>query len=623
LNAAGNSSVRNANYGIIIQATGTNWIGGSDASARNVISGNGIHGVYLTNSSAQIIQGNYIGTDSSGNYSIGNSACGIQIANSTNIYIGGLNSGNVVSGNGNINYQAVVLTNSYQSTIQGNYIGLNAAGTTAIGNGGVGLYLCNSMSNQIGGKIAGMGNIISGNSLHGVYLINNASQNVFEGNMIGLNAAGTAAVGNSWTGIYVVNSYSNIYGGTVHGSGNVISGNGNDGIHFTNSSMNIIQGNLIGLAVDGFSPMGNTTHNVEFDVNSTNNILGGTTPGAGNSIAYAKTISTTSYAGVRVRNLACNNQISGNSIFNNNALGIDLGNQGVNPNVDCESGVSATAANLLQNYPILSNSTSSSAGTLIRGAFDSAVNKVYSIEFFASTNGDATGYGEGQLFLGQTNLTLGTACSTNFSVLMPFIIRPGWVLTATATDANNNTSEFSNWITNLPAPPLASLSTYNRTANLALRIAITNLMTNWSDTNGLPVSLTAINLHSTNQVVLQTNSGYIYYPSNAPNVNDQITYTISDGYSTNIGLVNIVIVPSTTGQVQGISVSNGVARVKFAGLPGWAYNVQRSTNLSSFAWVTLLTTNAPVGGLFQFTDTFSDLGGVVPVSAFYQLLWHP
>jgi len=623
LNAAGNSSVRNANYGIIIQATGTNWIGGSDASARNVISGNGIHGVYLTNSSAQIIQGNYVGTDSSGSYSIGNFACGIQMVSSTNIYIGGLNAGNVVSGNGNINYQAVVLTNSYQCTIQGNYIGLNAAGTTAIANGGVGLYLCNSISNQIGGKLTGMGNVISGNSAHGMYFFNNASQNMVEGNLVGLNATGMAAIGNLWYGIYVINSASNSFGGTVNGAGNVISGNGYDGLYFTNSSANTIQGNTIGLATNGVTQLANSQHNVEFDIASTNNILGGLAVNAGNRIAYAAYVKNNGYTGVRVRNSALNNLISGNSIFNNSGLGIDLGGASVTLNVDCENGVSATAANRSQNYPVLSNSVSSSLGTLIAGSFDSAAGKIYSIEFFASTNGDPTGYGEGQLFLGQTNLTLGAACSTNFSVLMPFIIRPGWVLTATATDANNNTSEFSNWITNVPAPPLASLATYNRTANLALRIAITNLMTNWSDTNGLPVSLTAINLHSTNQVILQTNSGYIYYPSNAPNVNDQITYTISDGYSTNIGLVNIVIVPSTTGQVQGISVSNGVARVKFSGLPGWAYNIQRSTNLLSLTWVTLLTTNAPVGGLFQFTDTFSDLGGIVPVSAYYQLLWHP
>ena len=623
LNAAGTGAIKNTAEGVvIISSFGTNWIGGTNAAARNVISGNGTYGVHVIASSGQVIQGNYIGTDVSGSNAIANFAEGVYFENSSNSLVGGIGGGNLISGNGSSAFPAVLIFNSSQNTVQGNIVGLNVSGTTALANGGTGIKLWNAIGNNVGGSVAGAGNIVSGNILQGIFLTN-ASQNTVRGNLIGVNMLGTAAIGNGQYGISMGNSFSNIIGGTISGAGNVISGNGYDGIYFINSSKNLIQGNLIGLAADGVSPMGNTTHNVEFDVNSTNNILGGSAPGAGNSIAYAKTITPTSYAGVRVRNLAINNQISGNSIFNNNALGIDLGNQGVNANVDCESGVSATAANLLQNYPILSNSVSSSLGTLIRGSFDSAAGKVYSIEFFASTNGDATGYGEGQLFLGQTNLTLGTACSTNFSVLMPFNIRPGWVLTATATDANNNTSEFSNWITNLPAPPLASLATYNRTANLALRIAITNLMTNWSDTNGLPVSLTAINLHSTNQVVLQTNSGYIYYPSNAPNVNDQITYTISDGYSTNIGLVNIVIVPSTTGQVQGISVSNGVARVKFAGLPGWAYNVQRSTNLSSLTWVTLLTTNAPVGGLFQFTDTFSDLGGIVPVSAYYQLLWHP
>ena len=106
---------------------------------------------------------------------------------------------------------------------------------------------------------------------------------------------------------------------------------------------------------------------------------------------------------------AFNNLISGNSIFGNGALGIDLSTNGVSPVFGCESNVKANAANRGQNYPVLSNAIAG-ASLLVRGLLDSAHGKTYSLEFFASPSGDSSGYGEGQVFLGQTNLTLGAAC---------------------------------------------------------------------------------------------------------------------------------------------------------------------------------------------------------------------
>ena len=392
LNAAGTAAVRNSGEGVAIsRAASTNWVGGSSVAARNVIAGNGTYGVHLINSTAQIVQGNYIGTDVSGNYAVANSSGGIGVDNSTNNLIGGVGAGNLVSGNGALNFPSIRLNTAFGNSIQGNWIGVNAAGT--------------------------------------------------------------AALGNLDTGIYLLNATSNVIGGTVTGSGNVVSGNGANGLYFKSASLNTVQGNFIGLAADGFSPLGNAQHNVQFDVGSTNNILGGLLPGAGNSIAYAKTGSLGSYAGVRVRTGAYNNLISGNSIFGNDALGIDLGNQWTNPNIDCESGVAANAANLGQNYPILSNAVSGTA-TLVRGMFDSAAGKTYALQFFASPSGDPTGYGEGQLFLGQTNLTLQAGCATNFAVTLPTTAPAGWVITATATDTAGNTSEFSNWILASSVPGL-------------------------------------------------------------------------------------------------------------------------------------------------------------------------
>ena len=632
LDYTGTNALGNGNAGVGITSASTNLIGGTSAAARNIISGNGNYGMFLINAgtTGNTIQGNYIGTDINGTLARGNVYDGIYLQKATNNQIGGNNAGagNLISGN-NANglgggNNGIHLTNSSQNFIQGNRIGTDVTGTLSLGNSWNAIYMEYSSSNQIGGTTAGAGNLLSGNGRAGINLSGSTAQ-IVQGNYIGTDISGSIAVANTTSGMDILsNSTNNLIGGLGTGSSNVISGNGFNGIYFTNASMNTVQGNLIGLAANGISPLGNNEHNIQFDLGSSNNILGGLSAGAGNSIAYAKTVGSTQYAGVRVRNGAFNNLISGNSIFNNNALGIDLGNQWVNPNLDCETGVAATNANRLQNYPILSNAASGTLATLIRGSFDSAQGKTYSLEFFASPSGDPYTNGEGQVFLGQTNLTLGNSCSTNFSITLPVSVPTNWVVTATATDPANNTSEFSNWITNIAKIPIpvASLAIYSRTAGLAWMISLADLATNWSDAGGYPVKLAAINLTTTNGVTLTTNNIYIQYPNNSPSLNDQFSYMISDGYGTNTGLVNITVVGSISGQIKGITVSNGSSTASINGIPGWTYNVQRATNLVS-SWITLLTTNAPGNGMFQFTDTYSDLGGHAPAAAYYRLFWQP
>jgi hypothetical protein len=128
-------------------------------------------------------------------------------------------------------------------------------------------------------------------------------------------------------------------------------------------------------------------------------------------------------------------------------------------------------------------------------------------------------------------------------------------------------------------------------------------------------------LVTTNNVHLITNATYIFY-TNSPNVNDQIAYTIRDAQGESAsGMISVMVVTNTTGQSQGLTVGGGTATAQFAGIPGYTYSVQRSTNLVN--WVKIWTTNAPPGGLFQFTDTFSGLGEIAPSSAYYRLSWSP
>jgi hypothetical protein len=186
-------------------------------------------------------------------------------------------------------------------------------------------------------------------------------------------------------------------------------------------------------------------------------------------------------------------------------------------------------------------------------------------------------------------------------------------------------------------PPVAGGMTVSYTAGLTLKVALSQMATNWSDVDGDPVSLTSINFTTTNGVNLQsidlatnlagsyliTNTAFLGY-FNSGAVNDQFTYGISDGQGgTNMGIVNLVVSTSAvTGQATGIiAPGGGPVTVSFAGIPGYGYNVQRSTNL--LVWVTLWTTNAPSGGLFNYTDSFGDLGGIPPGSAYYRLTWVP
>jgi hypothetical protein len=172
----------------------------------------------------------------------------------------------------------------------------------------------------------------------------------------------------------------------------------------------------------------------------------------------------------------------------------------------------------------------------------------------------------------------------------------------------------------LPNAPVAGVATVYRTAGTRLLISLTNVTNSWTDADGSPVFLAGMNLVTTNNVYLTTNATYIFY-TNSPNVNDQINYTIRDAQGESAaGTISVIVITTVTGQSRGIVVSgSGTATAQFAGIPGYTYSVQRSTNLVN--WVTVLATNAPPGGLFQFTDTFSDLGGIAPSSAYYRLSW--
>ncbi len=163
-------------------------------------------------------------------------------------------------------------------------------------------------------------------------------------------------------------------------------------------------------------------------------------------------------------------------------------------------------------------------------------------------------------------------------------------------------------------PPVVQTMTIVATKGLSLKIALANVATNWSSASGSPVKLAGVTLSSTNGATLSTNSTFILYKS-LVTVVDQINYTVTDTNGLIVaGLINIVPNNMVSGQVNSLTVTGGTAMVNFAGIPGFTYNVQVSTNLTS--WSTVETTNAPANGLFQFIDNAAPTG-----SAFYRLMW--
>ena len=150
------------------------------------ISGNdGYGGVHICLGSGNTIQGNYIGTDVTGTVDLGNRHHGVYFSKTMDNLLGGTEAGarNVISGNNNV---GVFVYSGSGNTIQGNYVGADLTGAVDLGNGSYGVLLNNTTDNTIGGSEAGGGNVISGNDAAGV-LVYSGIGSAIRGNLISAN----------------------------------------------------------------------------------------------------------------------------------------------------------------------------------------------------------------------------------------------------------------------------------------------------------------------------------------------------------------------------------------------------------------------------------------------------
>ena len=441
---------------------GTDGDGVNDAAERNVVSGNASWGIQISGQGTQgnVVAGNYVGTNASGDGAKANGAGGVLISGGASDNLIGTDGSsghgderNVISGNNDDGTPGIMISDAGtdSNVVAGNLIGPDATGTTALGNGGVGVFILGgAQSNTIGTNGDGKGdlserNVIADNAYQGVYIGGTGTDsNIVAGNLIGVDATGSNAMGNGNNGIWIADgSQSNRIGVNPDDPGaaaepNVISANSYSGIRISDAGteFNAVSGNSIGTdANNDTNALGNGDDGVSIANGAQSNTIGSLT-------AYPNVIQHNGGSGVAVYDATTTgNTIRINSISRNTGLGIDLMGDGVTPN---HGDTIASGPNNLENYPMITSGgygTTTTAGFSFVGLPESS----YTIDFYANPIADPSGYGQGNRYLGSTTVTTDANGQVNppISINLPANTNPNQWISATATDQSGDTSEFS------------------------------------------------------------------------------------------------------------------------------------------------------------------------------------
>ncbi len=331
--ATGSFAIGNTLSGVSIETASTgNFVGGTSAGAGNLISGNGGDGVRITDpgTNGNFVQGNTIGLNA-GAAALANALAGVRITSgSQSNTIGGTSASarNVISGNTN---QGIAILGSLtnNNTVQGNYIGTNPAGSAAAGNNTTGIGIWGgAQNNTIGGTSASARNVISGNLQDGIAIRDtNTSSNTVAGNYIGTDATGSFLVSNGWYGVDIFSAATtNTIGGNVPNAMNLISGNALGGVLLSDAGTtgNVVGSNWIGLNATASGAISNAGPGVRIASSAAGNDIGSSS--SPNKIAF-------NMKGVVLANTAgIGNRINANTIAQNTTIGIDLNNDGVTAN---------------------------------------------------------------------------------------------------------------------------------------------------------------------------------------------------------------------------------------------------------------------------------------------------
>jgi titin len=311
-------------------------------------------------------------------------------------------------------------------------------------------------NNVVGGTTPAARNVISGNDFGGVVIIHDTDNNKVVGNYIGTDVSGTLDHGNANYGVEIFNSSNNVVGGMTAGAGNRISGNSGPGVVIDTP----------GTSSPGY-------------------------PAADNHV-LSNSISANDGPGVLISNHPTNlnavgNSILRNSIFDNGGLGIDLdgGTQSTEGVTRIDTGDADNGPNRLQNYPVITSAITSGSQTTIQGTLNTTANDRLTLQFFSSPAADPSDWGEGKTYIGETTVDTDPQGNKDFNFTPSTPLAAGQVVTATATSTfTSDTSEFSlarkvvntaPAITNLKPAPDSEIRDRTPLITATVRDAQTNL----------------------------------------------------------------------------------------------------------------------------------------------------
>jgi hypothetical protein len=503
-NASGMAGLGNCDMGISSIGNINTEIGSSSASGRNTIADNGVDGVHCgfadynfeLFSGFCFIGGNNIGTNANGTNALPNDWRNqpggfvlitgvVWLTPSQNDFAifggpGGTTPNgactgfcNLLSGNNSQGASpggALHRSGNGTVVVYNNIVGLNKNGTSELPNN-VGI-VTRFNTTVVGGPLfdgenfIDGGNVVSGNRLNAIIpqAETPGSFTTVRGNRVGTSSDGLSGIGNGvgGTGSTGINAFSAptatvIVGGTTPFSRNFVVDQKSDlislgsrgtGIGVSTFGRSEVVGNWVGLNVQGM-PVGNSGVGISAGGNGETRIGG---PGVGEG----NVIKNNGRAGVTVINFQSLGaakseriQIRGNTIASNGELGIDLMNaepgnnypNGVTPN-DCND--LDTGANDLQNFPELFTPEQNKDGTLrIDTILRSTSSRNFTIDYYLNTQADPTTYGEGESYLGSINVLTNGNGFVSAAFNTPIQLPTTALITATATDDNGNTSEFS------------------------------------------------------------------------------------------------------------------------------------------------------------------------------------
>ena len=487
---------------ILVNSGNRNRIGNLDIGGRNVISAAENSGIWLSwpgTGSGNIIQGNYIGTDMTGNAALGNLGNGISIASE---YTGTLVDSNLVSGNVKESggFTAISISGS-DTLVTRNRVGTNADGTAMIPNHGpgIGVYFSVEGGNRIGTGPED-GNLVAGNmesaiELNGNYAARNPNT-LIAGNMVGMSLDTSTVLPNGW-GIVVKDS------DQVTVQGNIVGGSKASGIQFQGASKNnLVQGNYVGI-----SPQGTALPNgegVSFFQKAHDTLVGGDEAAHANVIAH--------------------NRLFGIALRGDDVTGISMLGNAIHGNT--EGGIARTSkANGDPAEPVLTTVTPDG----LSGTLDSVASESLRIEYFSTPRlpGGLVERAAGKVLLGMQTVT--TDASGHALLAFKGAMPPGEqaAVTATATRiSTGDTSRFSNAMAANAAPvALPQAVTTPQDTALSITLAGTDF-----ESDPLRFEITTGPSHGGISGFDPQTGTLVYTPAAGYSGRDAFAFTVSDGH---------------------------------------------------------------------------------------------